>query len=366
MVAARQHHVVPYLAANLDRLDIPGQARSELEAAAGRQHAGAAVLAADLSVALAALRDAGVRALAFKGVALAAQAYGDFAIRGRATSICSSPRRISTAPIGAVTALAGAPAARIPSARAVVGLAPLRAHGQRAHAQSVAQSDIDLHWHLVPTRGTFPDFDTLWDRREVVIVDGHPTPTLSRYDALAHSAGHAAKDRWRWMRSLLDVHALMCRPRHLARRRPAAPRRPAAVRSAWPLASSARRRSCHRSSVRQPRDGRRRAVDAACIASRSTTAPAAPTLRRCRAQLPRSGCAELARTEASLREAARLLSRSALPAVAHRRAVTDAPRRGAAASGEARTRCVDRCAGPTSRDQCSRALARGCDRRRCR
>ena len=82
MVAARQHHVVPYLAANLDRLDIPGQARSELEAAAGRQHAGAAVLAADLSVALAALRDAGVRALAFKGVALAAQAYGDFSIRG--------------------------------------------------------------------------------------------------------------------------------------------------------------------------------------------------------------------------------------------------------------------------------------------
>ncbi|MCY4726592.1 hypothetical protein NYO98_09915 [Nocardioides sp. STR2] len=33
--AALQHHVVPYLAANLDRLDIPGQARSELEAAAG-------------------------------------------------------------------------------------------------------------------------------------------------------------------------------------------------------------------------------------------------------------------------------------------------------------------------------------------
>ena len=82
MAAARQHHVVPYLAANLDRLDLPGQARSELEATAGRQQAGAALLAADLSVALDALTRAGVRALAFKGVALAAQAYGDFTIRG--------------------------------------------------------------------------------------------------------------------------------------------------------------------------------------------------------------------------------------------------------------------------------------------
>ena len=45
---------------------------------AGRQRAGATVLAADLSVALEALGDAGVRALAFKGVALAAQAYGDY------------------------------------------------------------------------------------------------------------------------------------------------------------------------------------------------------------------------------------------------------------------------------------------------
>ena len=40
------------------------------------------MLAADLSVALAALRDADVRALAFKGVALSAQAYGDFSLRG--------------------------------------------------------------------------------------------------------------------------------------------------------------------------------------------------------------------------------------------------------------------------------------------
>jgi hypothetical protein len=71
-----------------------------------------------------------------------------------------------------------------------------------------AHTNVDLHWHLVPTRGVFPDFDTLWGRRHIVPVDGQPIPTLSPYDALAHSAGHAAKDRWRWLRSLLDVHVL--------------------------------------------------------------------------------------------------------------------------------------------------------------
>ena len=218
VVAARQHHVVPYLAANLDRLDIPGQARSELEAAAGRQHAGAAVLAADLSVALAALRDAGVRALAFKGVALAAQAYGDFSLRGAGDlDLLVAPEDLERAHRALSAPLAGRPRPGTRS-RAVLGMAPLRPDRQRAHCSAGTASDIDLHWHLVPTRGTFPEFDTLWDRREVVIVDGHPSPTLSRYDALAHSAGHAAKDGWRWLRSLLDVHALASTARHLARR----------------------------------------------------------------------------------------------------------------------------------------------------
>ncbi|MFC7725621.1 nucleotidyltransferase family protein [Nocardioides sp. GCM10028917] len=206
--AARQHHVVPYLAANLDRLDIPRQARSELEAAAGRQRAGAAVLAADLSVALAALSNAGVRALAFKGVALATLAYGDFAIRGAGDlDLLVSPRDLPTAH----RALSGAgwqPAAGYPTP----GPTWAWRHLVRTWSELTlvgANSDVDLHWYLTPTRNTFPEFDILWSRHMVVSVDGHQIPTLSPYDALSHSAGHAAKDGWRWMRSLLDVHSLM-------------------------------------------------------------------------------------------------------------------------------------------------------------
>jgi len=57
-----------------------------------------------------------------------------------------------------------------------------------------------------------PCFDTLWDRRTTVIVESTTIPTLHRYDALAHSASHAAKDNWRWLRGLVDVHRLACLP----------------------------------------------------------------------------------------------------------------------------------------------------------
>lgn len=210
VTAARQHHVVPYLAANLDRLDIPVQARSELEVAAGRQHAGARVLAAGLAQALAKLREADVRALAFKGVALAAQAYGEFSIRGAGDlDLLVAPSDLERAHM-ALREAGWAPSPSYPTP----GPSWSWRHFVRTNNEVLLSSpltDVDLHWHLVPTRGTFPDFDALWERRQDVLVDGTLTPTLSPYDALAHSAGNAAKDRWRWMRSLLDVHVLASR-----------------------------------------------------------------------------------------------------------------------------------------------------------
>lgn len=211
VVAARQHHVVPYLAANLDRLDIPGQARSELEAAASRQRAGAELLAADLAEATDALAGLGVRALAFKGVALATQSYGDFAIRGAGDLDLLVPPSELVAAYAALTRAGWEPSPAFP----VLSESWAWRHFLRTGNEltlSRQTSDIDLHWHLAPVRGTFPDFDALWERRSTVSVDGYSTPTLAPYDALAHSCSHAAKDGWRWLRSLLDVHTLLCHP----------------------------------------------------------------------------------------------------------------------------------------------------------
>ena len=207
--AAHQHHVIPYLASRIDDLDLPASARSHIAAAAGRQRAGAAVLASDLAEALGALNAAEIRALAFKGVALAQQAYGDFTLRGAGDlDLLVAPEDLGRA-YDALARAGWSPAASYPTPGSAWAWRHFVRTGNEVPLRG-ARSDIDLHWHLVPTRGTFPDFETLWSRRALVVVDGHETPTLSPYDALAHSAGHAAKDRWRWLRSLLDVHVLAC------------------------------------------------------------------------------------------------------------------------------------------------------------
>lgn len=209
--AARRHHVIPHLASHLDRLDLPARAASEIEVAAGRQRAGAGVLASDLAAALSALRRAGVRAIAFKGVALAAQAYGDFAARGAG----DLDLLVAPADAGRAHEALGAAGWRPPPGFPLPGPSWAWGHLVRtSHELTMSgdRSEIDLHWYLMPTHGAFPDFDTLWNRRDVVLVDGQAVPTFSRYDALAHSAGHAAKDEWRWMRSLVDVHTLMGDP----------------------------------------------------------------------------------------------------------------------------------------------------------
>ncbi len=208
VAAARQHHVVPYLVAHLDRLVLPAQANSEMSVMAGRQRSGARLLAADLAMALEALDSVGVRVLVFKGVALATQAYGDYAIRG------AGDLDLLVAPSDLVPAYEALTRA---GWRSSPGFPTLRASWAWRHFVRTGNeltltghaSDIDLHWHLAPVRGTFPDFDTLWGRRSIVTMHGHLTPTFAPYDALAHSSSHAAKDGWRWLRSLLDVHTLM-------------------------------------------------------------------------------------------------------------------------------------------------------------
>ncbi|MGF9759614.1 nucleotidyltransferase family protein [Microvirga sp. 0TCS3.31] len=211
LAAARQHHVVPYLSANLDRLDLPTQASAELTAVAGRQRAGAKLLAADLAEATDALDAFGVRALAFKGVALATQSYGDFAIRGAGDLDLLVPPSELVAAYTALMRAGWKPSTAFP----VLSESWAWRHFLRTGNEltlSRQTSDIDLHWHLAPVRGTFPDFEALWGRRSIVSVDGYSTPTLAPYDALAHSCSHAAKDGWRWLRSLLDVHTLLCHP----------------------------------------------------------------------------------------------------------------------------------------------------------
>ena len=207
VAAATQHHVVPFVAARLERLALHPSADADLRMMAGRMRAGASVLAADLARAMDVLDAAGVRALAFKGVALASQAYGDFAARGAGDlDLLVAPSDLESAH-EALSAAGWGASPDYPAPGTSWGWRHFVRTGNELPLIS-PRTMIDLHWHLTPTRGTFPSFETLWSRRQMVGVDGHEVPTLSRYDALSHSAGHAAKDHWKWLRSLLDVHRL--------------------------------------------------------------------------------------------------------------------------------------------------------------
>lgn len=69
-----------------------------------------------------------------------------------------------------------------------------------------ASSSVDLHWRLDPTLDALPAFAELWERRVTVEVGGLVVPTLAPRDALAHLCFNVARDEWRWLRSLVDIH----------------------------------------------------------------------------------------------------------------------------------------------------------------
>lgn len=74
-------------------------------------------------------------------------------------------------------------------------------------------SAVDLHWRLDPTLDALPTFAEVWSRRVSVDLGGVRVETMSHADLLAHTSLHTAKDSWRWMRSLVDVHRLAADPR---------------------------------------------------------------------------------------------------------------------------------------------------------
>jgi len=152
------------------------------------------------------LEDLDVPHLVFKGPALAVQTTGDVGARGFGDlDVLVDPRSVERV----ATELL---------ARGWSSAEPLPSPGSWAWRRTVqsghelpfigASCSVDLHWRLDPTLDALPSFPVLWERREVVELGGSPTPTLGRRDALSHACLNARKDRWRWLRSLVDIHRL--------------------------------------------------------------------------------------------------------------------------------------------------------------
>jgi len=214
--AAVRHRVTGVLHAHAETLDLGARFGSELVTCLAQVHdadsRGVTVQALELHRILAAFADRGVHALVLKGPALAVQSAGYAEARGVGDlDLFVAPGSVELA--REVLVAQGWQPRTFGSA--TPGSWAWR-HVLRTFNEITFDgraSTVDLHWRLDPTQGALPEFDECWHRREVVrLNDLVEVPTLGLRDAFVHSCWHAAKDEWRWLRSLVDVHRLARRP----------------------------------------------------------------------------------------------------------------------------------------------------------
>ena len=182
------------------------------------------------------LAQAGIRAIVYKGVALAAQTTKDPSARGFGDlDVLIDPLDVPRAHqvlegLGGhlVAGYLPAPGTPLwPTARRIGCEAPYWLNGV----------SLDLHWRIdrTPQIARLP-FEELWQRRTSVVLAGRSVPTLGVIDSLLVTCVHGTKEHWYQWRWVVDAvrQCGRCQPNPGTRfvQRPIAP----AVRRGWPLA----------------------------------------------------------------------------------------------------------------------------------
>lgn len=208
LTAVERHRVVPVLADHADALRLPDEIATTLRQRRDAGRFAAMTLLREVGRVQVALEGAGVRWLAFKGPALAAQTTGDFTARGAGdVDVLVAPQDVPAAWAALVDA-----GWRHHEGRPSPSGAWAWRHHLETHYELPMLGEptvVDLHWSLHPARGVLPDFDTCHARRASVQVGPLTLPTLSVDDAASHTCAHAARDHFRWLRSVVDVHRLL-------------------------------------------------------------------------------------------------------------------------------------------------------------
>lgn len=209
LAGVERHRLEIPLATQLDLLHLPGPVEEVIRERARLQRLAALPLTAAAMQVLALLERRGVRALVFKGPALALQSCHDITARGGGDlDLLVDPDALPLA----LECLEAEGFVRLP------GFAPRRLDSLRGRYARWAMKELplmrgplalDLHWVLTNMGRNDPSFESLWERHVVVTAEGASLRTLCRADALVHSCAHAVNDRWMLLRSLLDIDRLM-------------------------------------------------------------------------------------------------------------------------------------------------------------
>ncbi|MDP3966994.1 MAG: nucleotidyltransferase family protein [Nocardioides sp.] len=203
--AVLRHRVVEVLADNAEGLHLTAPLTEWLRTRRQPSSLRAMSLVRELGRIQQVLDGADIRWLAFKGPALAVQTTGDFTARGIGDlDVLVDPSDVAAA-VHALEAHGWQLDARFSRPGPSWGWRRLL-HSYYECPLVGPDSRIDLHWRLAPGAGVLPEFGHVAARAVQVPIGPFSTPTLAPADALAHSCSHAAKDDYRWLRSLVDIH----------------------------------------------------------------------------------------------------------------------------------------------------------------
>jgi hypothetical protein len=214
LAAIQRHRLEICLDSHRQTLALPEQLAEPLHQRALSQRLEAMPIVAAAVETIGLLAERGIRALLFKGPALAVQTTGDLTSRGGGDlDLLVDPQALDPA----IEALVCAGFLPVP------GYAPLRRDSRRWRYARWAMKELplvrgpvvlDLHWSLTNVRRSDPCFEAIWRDHATVSLGGHDLPTLSLPHALDHSCAHALDDRWMSLRSLVDIHRLtrLCPP----------------------------------------------------------------------------------------------------------------------------------------------------------
>lgn len=197
---ARRHGVVPLLHRSVTRAglrDVPPAWRSALAQEAAAHAKRNLLTAREMGRLLALFAANGIPALAFKGPALAQQAYGDLALRQYGDlDILIRPQDVERAAgllldddyftDGSIFAT------------------------ERPFGRRDGWVVVDLHWGLtVPHLAGLLDETGMWQRARPIALAGHEILTLSPADHLLVLAVHGVKDGWSRLKWVCDVAGLV-------------------------------------------------------------------------------------------------------------------------------------------------------------
>jgi len=210
--AVRRHRVAELVATHAEALGLSPEVAGPVAELRSTSRRGLMVQLLELDRLRSVFGAAGLRSLAIKGPALAAQTAGDPAARGSG----DLDLLISPVDVEAACRLLGEHGWQMRHGSEVSPGTWAWGHVMRsfnAFTFDGPGSTVDLHWRLDPTLDALPGFEEVWNRRELVDLGAVQVETLSHADLLGHTSLHAAKDYWRWLRSLVDVHRIAADPR---------------------------------------------------------------------------------------------------------------------------------------------------------